>query len=47
MCEKSDDLDKAIAQYRRIGKQGFDPLTYDRIKEAVAEMERRKVAVHS
>ena len=38
MCDKCDDLDKAIAPYRRVGKQGFDPLTNDRIKEAVSEM---------
>jgi hypothetical protein len=46
MCDKCDQLDKAIAQYRRVSKQGFDPLTNERIKDAIDEMERRKVSLH-
>jgi hypothetical protein len=46
MCAKCVEIDKAIAQYLRISKQGLDPLTTSRIKEAIAEMERRKAALH-
>jgi hypothetical protein len=47
MCDKCVEIDKAIAQHRRVVKQGFDPLTNVRINEAIDEMERRKVALHS
>ena len=43
MCDKCVELDKTIAQYYKFLRQGFDTLTTDRIKEAVADMERRKI----
>lgn len=46
MCAECVELDKNIAQYVRISNQGLDPLTTTRIKEAIAEMERRKAALH-
>ena len=45
MCEECIELDKTIAHYCKFLRQGFDTLTTDRIKEAVAVMERRKAAL--
>jgi hypothetical protein len=46
MCDECLDIDKAIAKYREITRQALDALTSDRLKEAIAEMEQRKVALH-
>jgi hypothetical protein len=46
MCEKCHDLDKKIARYTELLRQGLDPLTSGRIKEAIKEMQQRKVALH-
>jgi hypothetical protein len=46
MCDKCRELDKAIAQYRKMIKQGSDPATNERIQDGIFEMERRKAALH-
>jgi hypothetical protein len=46
MCDECVEIDKALTQYRRISKPGFDPLTNERIKEAISDMERRKAVLH-
>jgi len=47
MCDECIEIDKAIFKFREVTRQGFDQLTTDRIKEAIAEMEQRKVTLHS
>jgi hypothetical protein len=46
MCEACQKLQDAISHYREFLKQRFDPLTEERIKTVVAELERRKAALH-
>jgi hypothetical protein len=46
MCEKCVELEKVISQHLRMLRQGFDPLTIERINEAVADMERQKETLH-
>ena len=46
MCNECVQLDKVISQHLRMLRQGFDPLTIDRINEAVADMERQKETLH-
>jgi hypothetical protein len=41
MCEQCDYLEKQIAQYRFLTNR-FDPLTEERMKAALAELEKRK-----
>jgi hypothetical protein len=45
MCNECIELDKVISQHLRMLRQGFDPLTIERINEAVADMERQKAAL--
>ena len=46
MCEKCIELEAKINHYRDFTKQRFDPLTEQRIKELIAELERQKEAMH-
>ena len=46
MCDECAQLDKVISQHLRMLRQGFDPLTIERINEAVVDMERQKAALH-
>ena len=46
MCEKCDELDKKISRYAEFLRQGLDPVTSERIKEAIDEMRRRKTSLH-
>jgi hypothetical protein len=46
MCEQCQNLQKQIIHYRQFLKQRFDPLTEERIKALIAELELRKVAIH-
>jgi hypothetical protein len=46
MCDKCLYIDKAIHKFSEVARQGFDPLTTDRMKAAIAEMEQRKAALH-
>lgn len=46
MCDKCLDIDKAISKFREVIRQGFDPLTTNRVNDAIAEMEQRKIMLH-
>jgi hypothetical protein len=46
MCEQCQNLQKQIIHYRQFLKQRFDPLTEERIKAMIAELEQRKEAMH-
>ena len=46
MCEQCEKLQKQIDQYYRILHYGFDPLTEERLKAAVSELEKRKAKLH-
>jgi hypothetical protein len=46
MCDKCHELDKAIAQYRKMSEQASDSLTKEQIQDGIYEMERRKAALH-
>jgi hypothetical protein len=46
MCKKCDELQKQIAQYERFLNQIFDPLTQERMKAALAELQKRKAELH-
>ena len=46
MCEQCENLQKQIDQYNRILHYGFDPLTEERLKAAISELEKRKAALH-
>jgi hypothetical protein len=46
MCEQCDKLQKQIDQYNRFLERRFDPLTEQRMREAVTELETRKKALH-
>jgi hypothetical protein len=42
MCEQCEIFEKQIAQYKRFLTNRFDPLTEERMKAALAELENRK-----
>jgi hypothetical protein len=46
MCETCIEIDKKIEHYRRFLEQPFDPLTIERIKGLIADLERQKKALH-
>jgi hypothetical protein len=47
MCETCRDLDQKIFRYSEFLKQGLDPLTSERSKEANREMQQQhKAALH-
>jgi hypothetical protein len=46
MCEECEKLRGKITHYRRLLKQRFDPLTEERMKQVIADLERRKKAMH-
>jgi len=46
MCERCDELQKQIDRYNRFLHQRFDPLTEERLKAALAELEKRKAELH-
>jgi hypothetical protein len=46
MCEKCKELDEKIARYSRFTAMALDPLTTDRIKQLVGDMERIRDAMH-
>ena len=46
MCEKCVELDEKIERYRRITLSIVDPVTIDRAKELIADMEAQKIALH-
>jgi hypothetical protein len=46
MCRHCDELQKKIDQYRRFLAQNFDPLTQERIRAGISELEKRKSELH-
>jgi hypothetical protein len=46
MCEQCQNLQTQIIHYRQFLKQRFDPLTEERIKAMIAELEQRIEAMH-
>jgi hypothetical protein len=46
MCEQCKNLQKQIDQFSRILQYPLDPLTEQRLRAAVAEMENRKAELH-
>jgi hypothetical protein len=46
MCEQCDKLQREIDRYHRLMSQLFDPLTKERFKVAVTELEERKAKLH-
>ena len=41
MCELCKSMQSQIARYKRILNYGFDPLTEQRLREAISELEKR------
>jgi hypothetical protein len=46
MCDRCQQLESKIQQYRRFVTQGLDALTVERIKGLILELEQRKEAMH-
>jgi hypothetical protein len=46
MCEQCQNLQKKIQHYRWFTAQGFDPLTIERIKAMIQELEQRLQVLH-
>jgi hypothetical protein len=46
MCEKCVEIDKTIKRYRVIILSIGDPITIDRAKELIADLEAKKVDLH-
>jgi len=46
MCEQCKNLQKQIDEFSRVLQHQLDPLTEQRLKAAVAEMEKRKAELH-
>ena len=46
MCEQCQNLQKQIIHYRQFLNQRFDPLSEERIKAMIFELERRIEAMH-
>jgi hypothetical protein len=46
MCDKCDKFQIQIDRYQRFLTQRYDPLTEQRMKAAVVELEERKVDLH-
>jgi hypothetical protein len=46
MCQQCDELQVRIDGFRRALTQRFDPLTTQRLKEGLAELETHKAALH-
>jgi hypothetical protein len=47
MCDQCDKLKEKIARYRPFLDQRFDPLTEQRIKALIADLEWQKQTMHS
>jgi hypothetical protein len=46
MCQQCAVLQERIDRYRRAVNQRFDPVTTERLKEGLAELETQKAALH-
>ena len=47
MCDHCDKIGEKISHYRLFLNNRFDPLTEERIKALIAELERQKKTMHS
>jgi hypothetical protein len=45
MCEQCNKIQNQIAQYRRFLNHRFDPLTEERMKAAITELECKQKAI--
>jgi hypothetical protein len=46
MCDKCNEIDKAIERYRRILLSISDQLTVDRTRQLIADLQAQKAALH-
>ena len=46
MCKKCKELDEKIAHFRQFTFAALDPLTIDRIKGLVADLQRERDTLH-
>jgi hypothetical protein len=46
MCEKCIEIDKAIDGYRHVVQSILDPITVERAKQQIADLEKRKNTLH-
>ena len=46
MCEKCKELDEKIAHYSRFAAVAFDPLTTERVKRFIDDLQRIRDAMH-
>jgi len=46
MCEKCVEINKTIVRYQRILLSIGDPVTVDRTKELIADLQAQEVALH-
>jgi hypothetical protein len=46
MCKKCKELDEKIAHFRQFTFAALDPLTIDRIKDLVADLQRERDTMH-
>jgi hypothetical protein len=46
MCERCDKLEEKILHYRLFLNRRFDPLTKERIRALLADLERQKKTMH-
>jgi hypothetical protein len=46
MCDECVRLDKDILHFTKFVERPLDPLTIERLKNAIQEMEGRKAALH-
>lgn len=47
MCDHCDKLEEKISHYRLFLNQRFDPLTEERIRALIADLERQRETMHS
>ena len=47
MCDQCDKLEEKISHYRLFLNQRFDPLTEDRTRALIADLERQKETMPS
>ena len=47
MCKQCVEIDGRIARYRRVMMSIGDEVTIERFKEVIADLEAKKLALHS
>ena len=46
MCEKCEEIDRAVERYRRIQRTILDQAMLDGADTKIAELEKQKIALH-